>query len=140
MDCVASDADAYCGANIEGEKLAILCGESFMEIALETEPITELVEEAFNSVVRECTSRHESGEFTTWSAKARCINDGLDGVMRRYQMFFNMGGFWRLANKRLEVAERLDAGTISESEADKLWEHYRKVCWELPVPPECKVR
>ena len=140
IKCVGDDGDAYCSAYTENDKMGHLCGEIFAEVVWAKEPITARMLEASEMVIKQCRSRHESGKLPTWSAKAHCLNDGYDGVMRQYQVFANRGGYLRLARMRLEIARRLDAGTITESDVDQNWEHYIESCWVLPVSSDCRVR
>lgn len=84
---------------------------------------------------------HETGELPTWVAKARCINEGMSEATRRYRFGVVFGGRVRWTGiKRLQIAERQDAGEISEAEAKKELKEFVELCWVDTPPPECRIR
>lgn len=71
---------------------------------------------ALKASIDECDHRHKLGELQSWTARAKCINDRVEEIVRKYN-FAYMDGIRLMAATRLDVSKRLDSGTITEDQA-----------------------
>lgn len=70
----------------------------------------------------ECDSPRDPADQSSHIKRAQCINDGYHSVFLRYR--FPAESYRDIAEKRMDIAQRLDAGKISGAQADREWQAY----------------
>lgn len=138
IDCISPELAKYCQSFFPLDDPAFAqCVSDGSDSAIKNDPFVELVANALETVRNECDRLHKTGELSTWVAKAQCLNDGHSKIFRQYKYFYFPAARRRVTRKRMELAERRDAGTITDAEATREMAEFTELCFELHIPPEC---
>ena len=85
-----------------------------------TTPPKDTMDDELEAAWSDCDSRFKAGELPNWVARAHCINDGRDRILRQYN-YRDMDLQNLFAAKRVELSERLDGSAITKAQYDLEW-------------------
>jgi len=79
-------------------------------------PTTADLNAATNAAIMECKGRRLAGELRTFAASARCSNPKIIDIYQRANYRY-MDLIYALTTKRIEFAQQIDHGVITETQA-----------------------
>lgn len=122
-ECWIDDLAEYCqrpGTGIVTDA----CMEKGVEAITPESPYWPILEAATDALIDTCDRLHEAGKLATEVARAECIVEGNKKLFRKYRFYSLIEGYKPRAAKRIELAKRIDSGTITREQAEKEWQAF----------------
>ena len=127
-DCWIGDLAEYCQRPYQRETTE-KCVNDGIDVILPSSPYWPILEAALNTAWNACDSRRKTNELASEVAKAECINEGYERVFRQYRFLSLVDKYPPAAAKRMELAKRLDSGSITKEQAEREWRKYVSGPW-----------